>query len=134
MISTPHLQALWFISSVTAAIGIKLRWPHLLIPYILLTTVAIFAVLFLLAVGILRLSRGAQPSWPLLLTMGLSTVFILVEGYLIVIKYLCLRYLIRKRKAVVATSDKGGKVRRCLWINWNDAKKLSIIMLAINIF
>ncbi|TKR80214.1 hypothetical protein L596_014324 [Steinernema carpocapsae] len=103
------IQILWVVTDLVAILAVKIALHYLMIPYLLLSLIAVVAASALIVKFFMNISHmpiGQQIEWPLILAITLLFCFVLMEAYFLTVKLVCFRALMRKRKAVQA-SDRG---------------------------
>ncbi|KAK0403680.1 hypothetical protein QR680_017065 [Steinernema hermaphroditum] len=96
----------WVLTDLVAILAVKIALHYLMIPYLVLSLVAVLAAVGLISkffVSISHLPLGQQIEWPLILAVTLLSCFIVLELYFLSVKLVCFRALMRKRKAVQAS-------------------------------
>ncbi|CAI4223483.1 unnamed protein product [Auanema sp. JU1783] len=99
------IQILWVTTNILALLAIKFTIPYLILPYSVMSAVALGVVFLFLVFVVEQLVTRPEWSWPGPVLVLIFTLFIILQMYFSGIRIRCFRYLVKRKKAVQGTAE-----------------------------
>uniref|UniRef100_A0A7E4V7T9 PGG domain-containing protein n=1 Tax=Panagrellus redivivus TaxID=6233 RepID=A0A7E4V7T9_PANRE len=98
-------QVIWVITAIMALVSIQVLIPYLQMPYLLFCAIVIIAIANLICFSALNMNPSMSkdiPKWAFILTLTLSSVYLVLQLIFFCCKCICLKMSLRKRNTVTS--------------------------------